>query len=76
MSEKGYSSQVISAQWIKTVFDAQTHDIANGRTRLLVVDGHCSHFSYELLNYATTHNIIIICLLPPAKVVRQVGEER
>ena len=28
-----------------TVFDAQTKNIANGHKRLLIVDGHSSHFS-------------------------------
>ena len=64
MSEKGYSSQVIGKQWMQTVFDPQTKDIADGRTRLLIVDGHSSHFSYELLDYASTHDIIVICLPP------------
>ena len=64
MSEKGYSSQVIGQQWMETVFDPQTQDIAKGRTRLLIVDGHCSHFTYELLDYAATHDIIVICLPP------------
>jgi len=64
MSEKGYSSQVIGKQWMDTVFDPQTRDIANGRMRLLIVDGHSSHFSHELLHYASTHDIIVICLPP------------
>ena len=62
MSEKGYSSQVIGKQWIQTLFDPQTKDIADGRTCLLIVDGH-SHFSYDLLDYASTCDIIVIC--PP-----------
>ena len=64
MSEKGYSSQVIGRQWIETVFGPQTRDIANGHTRLLIVDSHSSHFTYELLDYARSHDIIIICLPP------------
>ena len=61
MSEKGYSSQVIERQWIETVFDPQT---ANGHTRLLIVDGHSSHSTYELLDYARTYGIVVICLPP------------
>jgi len=64
MSEKGYSSQIIGQQWMETVFDPQTQGIANGRTRLLIVDGHSSHFTYELLDHATAHNIVVICLPP------------
>ena len=46
MSEKGYSSQIIGQQWMETVFDPQTQGFANGCTQLLIVDGHCSHFTY------------------------------
>ena len=57
MSEKGYSSQVIGQQWMETVFDPQTQGIAQGCTWLLIVDGHCSHFTYEFLDYATCGKI-------------------
>ena len=64
MSDKGYSSQVIGQQWMETVFDPQTQGIADGHTQLLIVDGHSSHFTYELLSYATAHDIVVICLPP------------
>ena len=50
--------------WIEAVFDPQTRGIANGCTRLLIVDAHSSHFTYELLDYARTHDIVVICLPP------------
>src|SRR5258706_422971 len=64
MSEKGYSSNIIGSQWIETVFDAQTVHIANGCKRLLVVDGHASHFTWGLLEYADSHGIAVLCLPP------------
>lgn len=64
MSEKGYSSNIIGQQWIETVFDAQTQSIANGRKRLLIVDGHSSHFTWGLLEYADSHDIAVLCLPP------------
>ena len=64
MSEKGYSSNIIGQQWIETVFDAQTENIANGCKRLLIVDGHSSHFTWELLEYADSHGITVLCLPP------------
>ena len=64
MSEKGYSSNLIGRQWIETVFDAQTENIANGCKRLLIVDGHSSHFTWELLEYADSHGIAVLCLPP------------
>jgi len=62
MSEKGYTSKEIGCEWMKMVFDPQTSAIANGCSRLLVVDGHSSHFTAELLEYAQAHNISVLCL--------------
>lgn len=47
MAEKGYMTKVIGREWIETVFDAQTKEMARGRWRLLIVDGHVSHFSWS-----------------------------
>ncbi len=38
-----------------------TEKTAKGRARLLLVDGHKSHFTLELLTYARQHNIHILC---------------
>ena len=62
MSNKGYTSKEIGCEWIEMVFDPQTCVIANGRNCLLVVDGHASHFTSELLEYAQAHRIIVLCL--------------
>ena len=55
-------NSVTGRAWIKDDFDAQTRDKANGRYRLLVVDGHTSHFDYELLQYAKANRIVVLCL--------------
>lgn len=47
-------------EWIKQ-FDAQTVKKAKGRYRLLIVDGHNSHYMYEFLNYARMNKIIVLC---------------
>lgn len=62
MSEKGYTSNVIGREWIETVFEPETSKIAKGRYRLLVVDGHVSHFTSQLLEFARNHQIVILCL--------------
>lgn len=41
-------------------FDAQTKAKADGRTRVLLMDGHSSHYTHELLVYARENNIIIL----------------
>jgi hypothetical protein len=47
--------------WYIKDFDAQTREKAAGSPRLLIVDGHNSHFSMEFLNYAQANEIIVIC---------------
>ena len=53
---------VTGRAWIKDDFDAQTWEKANGRHCLLIVDGHTSHFDYELLQFAKANRIVVLCL--------------
>ena len=41
-------------------FDRQTKEKAAGRTCALLMDGHSSHYSLELIHFAQANNIIII----------------
>ena len=54
----------IGVQWIEDDFDSQTSEVARGRPRLLIVDGHSSHFTRGFLEYARDHNIHVLCLPP------------
>ena len=54
----------IGVQWIKDDFDSQTSEVARGRPRLLIVDGHSSHFTRGFLEYARDHDIHVLCLPP------------
>ena len=49
-------------EWLKHDFDKLTRAKAAGRYRLLIVDGHTSHFNYDLLSYAKVNEIIVLCL--------------
>ncbi|KEP45045.1 DDE superfamily endonuclease [Rhizoctonia solani 123E] len=59
-SKKGYMTGEVGLEWIKH-FDQYASPSAQGRARLLLVDGHVSHYSLDLLNYAREHNIILAC---------------
>ncbi|TFK82751.1 CENP-B protein, partial [Polyporus arcularius HHB13444] len=59
-SKKGYTDGEISVAWIKQ-FDQQTKGKAAGRRRLLLVDGHSSHFTYDFLDYARQNKIHVLC---------------
>lgn len=47
-------------EWLKTVFNPRTEEKAAGRTRVLILDGHSSHYSLEFLNFAIEHNIVVL----------------
>jgi DDE superfamily endonuclease len=50
--------------WMEKIFEPQTCDKANSQYRILIVDGHGSHFTPEFLDYAEKHKIIVL-LMPP-----------
>jgi hypothetical protein len=55
---------VIGREWIECDFDPPTCQVANGHARLLIVDGHASHFTQSFLEYARENNIHVLCLPP------------
>jgi hypothetical protein len=58
-SKKGYTNGEIGRAWIEN-FDKETRAKANGQRRLLLVDGHNSHYTLELLDYARAHQIEVL----------------
>ena len=58
--KKGYTSGEIGVAWLKD-WDIQTKAKARGHTRLLVVDGHSSHYTLGFLEYAQDNNIVVLC---------------
>lgn len=64
-SPKGWTDQELGLIWLKWDFHPTTakRNISKGY-RLLILDGHNSHTTYELCAFAEKHRIIIICLPP------------
>jgi DDE superfamily endonuclease len=58
-SKKGYTDGEIGRAWIET-FDKETRAKAKGRRRLLLVDGHNSHYTPGFLEYARAHRIEVV----------------
>jgi hypothetical protein len=52
-------------------FDAQTKEKAAGRTHVLLLDGHCSHYTPALLEYARSNKIVILGYPPHCTHVLQ-----
>jgi hypothetical protein len=62
-SASGYSNDEISLEWLKH-FDRHTTKSAIGKYRLLILDGHGSHHTYEFIRYCEANNIIPFGLPP------------
>lgn len=59
-SPNGWTDGELAAEWIVEDFDRQTKEKAAGETRVLLMDGHSSHYTLELLEFARSNNIIIL----------------
>ncbi|KAI9058893.1 CENP-B protein, partial [Trametes sanguinea] len=59
-SKKGWTDGEIGVDWIMH-FDLYTKEKAAGRPRLLLVDGHNSHYTLAFLVYAGDNLIFVLC---------------
>ena len=58
--KKGYTSGDIGIAWLED-WDKLTSAKAAGRYRLLIVDGHSSHYTMGFLDHDCNHKIIVLC---------------
>ena len=54
----------IGQNWLEHVFDVDTAEKAGGKPRVLIVDGHSSHYTAEFIQYARENNIIVLSYPP------------
>lgn len=59
-SENGWTNSRIVSNWLIKSFDPAKREKAAGRTRVVFLDGHSSHFSLELLRKARELDIKLI----------------
>jgi len=59
-SENGWTNSQIALNWLVKNFDPVTREKAAGRTCVVFLDGHSSHFSLELLRKARELDIKLI----------------
>ncbi|SPO27531.1 related to transposase [Ustilago trichophora] len=60
-TDRGWTTQELAVDWLKTVFDANTTPSTPSEWRLLIIDGHNSHTSTEFLVTAWNRRIIPFC---------------
>ena len=61
-SSKGWSSDVISLNWLTTIFQRYTGPKAGIRRRLLLVNGHSSHVNMKFINKCDELRILLLIL--------------
>ena len=58
--KKGYTCAEIGVTWLQD-WDKLTASKAAGQHCLLIVNGHSSHYTMSLLDYAHNNSIVILC---------------
>lgn len=62
LSENGWTNNGLCFEWIKRVFEPHTRQYQQGEYRLLILDGHASHVSSEIIQFCMNHKIVLLCL--------------
>jgi hypothetical protein len=70
-SPNGWTDSELALAWMIDDFDTQTKEKAAGRTRVLLLDGHNSHYTIPILEYAWANNITILGYPPHCTHVLQ-----
>ena len=63
-SDNGWTSNDLTVQWLREIFEPQTRTKANGGHRLIICDGHGSHISAKFVAHCMHYKIEVV-LLPP-----------
>jgi hypothetical protein len=63
-SPNGWTDGELALLWLKNDIDPATKEKAAGEMRVLLLDGHGSHYTPELLEYAVANNITILAYPP------------
>lgn len=65
-SPTGWTNSFLCLEWIKHNFDIATRHLLSSPSqyRLLLLDGHESHVSWEFIEYCLSNKIVALCLPP------------
>ena len=59
-SDRGWTDGNIGRNWLEQIFDPETKEKARGKPRVLLLDGHSSHYTLAFIDYARANNIILL----------------
>jgi len=63
-TRRGWTSDIHGLEWLRRCFEPTTREKANGEYRMLILDGHGSHITYEFLLHCREHKIVLVRLIP------------
>ncbi|RPB06567.1 DDE-domain-containing protein [Morchella conica CCBAS932] len=63
-SPKGWTDSKLGMDLLVNNFEKYTAPVAKDRWRLLILDGHVSHMTWEFFDYCLSHKIVPFCLPP------------
>ncbi|EAQ90768.1 hypothetical protein CHGG_02703 [Chaetomium globosum CBS 148.51] len=64
VSDNGWTTDELTFEWLREVFEPQTRKRTVGRYRLLILDGHGSHSTPAFDKFCTEHRILTECMPP------------
>ncbi|SJX61634.1 related to transposase [Sporisorium reilianum f. sp. reilianum] len=65
-SPNSWTDDDLALEWLRNCFDKHTQQKAQGRYRLLILDGHGSHVTADFIQQAWESCIVCLCLPPHA----------
>jgi hypothetical protein len=51
-------------EWLQRCFEPATREKANAEWRILTLDGHSSHVTWNFILHYREHRIVLLCLIP------------
>ena len=71
LSDKGWTNNTLGMEWFRRMFNPVTKQRQQGEYRLLILDGHASHITNEVIRFCLEVKIILLCLPPHTTHVLQ-----
>jgi hypothetical protein len=68
-SPNGWTSNELGLSWLQSLFNKETLDKAKRDWRLLILDGHSSHYTLKFLDWCRS-NRILVAMFPPHSTYR------
>ena len=72
-SDKGWTNQILGVEYLRLLFEPMIAPKGSEKDnwRLLIVDGHNSHFSTEFISFCEEHRIELFCIPPHTTYILQ-----